>query len=66
MKKLVLSLAATVLVSFSAVAEDTAGVQFSFFDFNAPQATDINGVRFPTIYGKQGGNVQGADVQLLG
>jgi hypothetical protein len=58
-------IAAVMLVSFSAFADDTAAIQFSSFDFNAPKAKAVNGVRFPAIYGKQGGNIQGVDVQLL-
>ena len=67
MKKIVsLFVVTAMFVSFAAVADDTASIQFSFFDFNAPKAKDINGVRFPAIYGKQGGNIRGVDVQLLG
>ncbi|MDG1462060.1 MAG: phaC PHA synthase, partial [Gammaproteobacteria bacterium] len=66
MKQLIaLFVAAAMLASFSAVAEDATPIQFSFFDFNAPKTKDVSGVRFPAIYGKQGGNVQGADLQLL-
>ena len=66
MKKLIsLFVAVAMLASFSVSAADTTPIQFSFFDFNAPKTKDVSGVRFPAIYGKQGGNVRGVDVQLL-
>jgi hypothetical protein len=66
MKKLIsLFVAVAMLASFSVSAQDTAPIQFSFFDFDAPKTKDISGVRFPAIYGKQGGNIKGADLQLL-
>ncbi len=66
MKKLIsLFVAVAMLASFSVSAADTTPIQFSFFDFNAPKTKDVSGVRFPAIYGKQGGNVKGVDFQLL-
>jgi hypothetical protein len=66
MKKLIsLFVAVAMLASFAVSAQETTPVQFSFFDFNAPKTKDVSGVRFPAIYGKQGGNVQGIDFQLL-
>ncbi len=60
----VLAAAMLMVFSFTAMAESTP-IQFSFFDFNAPKTKDVSGVRFPAIYGKQGGNVAGVDFQLL-
>ena len=67
MKKLITKsfMAAVIaLLSFSA-ANAEAPIQFSFFDFNAPEDSEVSGVRFPAIYGKGGGNIKGVDLQLL-
>ncbi len=40
-------------------------VQLSVFDFNAPQDNEVNGVRFPVIYGKDGGDVKGIDFGIF-
>ena len=59
-------IAAAVLSCFSVAAiAEAVPVQFSFFDFNAPEAKEVSGFRFPAIYGKQGGNITGVDFQLL-
>jgi len=55
--------AAIALLSISA-ANAAAPVQIAFFDLKAPRDPDVTGVRFPAIYAK-GGDVQGADLQLL-
>jgi hypothetical protein len=52
------------VMSFS-VQADPAPIQFSFFDFNAPNNSEVKGVRFPAIYGKGGGDVTGVDFGLL-
>ena len=54
------------MLSLSAAnAQEAAPVQFTFFDFNAPEASQVSGVRFPAIYGKGGGDVVGLDFGLL-
>lgn len=42
---------------------DPAPAQFSAFDFNAPNTTEVRGVRLSAIYGKSG-NVSGVDFTL--
>jgi hypothetical protein len=67
MKKLISNIflaAAIATLSFS-MANAAAPVQFSFFDFNAPKASEVEGVRFPAIYGKGGGNITGLEINLL-
>jgi len=32
---------------------------------NAPKTKDVTGARFSFLYGKQGGNIKGVDIQLL-
>lgn len=67
MKKLLSKLCCTVVVailSFS-TANAAAPVQFTFFDFNAPDASEVSGVRFPAIYGKGGGDITGLDFGLF-
>lgn len=44
--------------------DNTAGAQFSFFDFNAPDVKNVKGVRFVPIYGKTG-TVTGVDFGLV-
>ncbi len=45
---------------FLSASADPAPVQFSFFDFNAPDNSEVKGVRLNTIYG-QTSNVTGVD-----
>ena len=45
---------------FLSASADPAPVQFSFFDFNAPDNSEVKGVRLNAIYG-QTGNVTGVD-----
>jgi len=54
-----------IILAAPARAEDPAPIQFSFFDFNAPEKKAVSGVRFPAIYGKNGGDITGLDLQLL-
>ena len=56
--------AAIAMLSFS-IANAAAPIQFTFFDFNAPQDSEVTGVRFPAIYGKGGGDIRGVDFGLL-
>jgi hypothetical protein len=67
MKNLILksSLAVAITMLSFSIANAAAPVQFSFFDFNAPKASEVTGVRFPAIYGKGGGDIKGIDFQLL-
>jgi len=60
--KLQIVLAVAILTITTANA--AAPVQIAFFDLKAPRDPDVTGVRFPAIYAK-GGDVQGADLQLL-
>jgi hypothetical protein len=53
------------LLSSPASAADPAGVQFTFFDVNAPDTDQVKGVRFPTIYGKGNTNLVGWDIPIL-
>jgi len=62
---LVMSAFASMLPFAAANAEGGAPVQFTFFDFNAPKADAVSGVRFPAIYGKGGGDIVGLDFGLL-
>jgi hypothetical protein len=67
MKRLLLKLFFTVAVavlSFS-TANAAGPVQLSFFDFNAPEASEVSGVRFPVIYGKGGGDIRGLDFGIF-
>jgi len=61
------SLLAGAILSMLTIGPAHAGtpIQFSFFDFNAPEASEVSGVRFPAIYGKGGGDITGLDLQLL-
>jgi hypothetical protein len=69
MKKLISKLccaSVVAMLSFStANAAEPAPVQFTFFDFNAPAASEVSGVRFPAIYGKGGGDITGVDFGLF-
>lgn len=56
---------AVLLAAGSLRASEGAMAQFTFFDFNAPKAKAVNGVRFPAIYGKGGGDIVGLDFGLL-
>jgi len=60
-----LGLALSIALLAVSTANAAAPVQISFFDLKAPREADINGVRFPAIYGKGGGAIQGVDLQLL-
>jgi len=48
---------------FLSASADPAPAQFSFFDFNAPDNSEVKGVRLSAIYGKSG-NVSGVDFAL--
>lgn len=52
----------TGLLGMGAHADPTP-VQFSFFDFNAPDNQVVHGARFPALYGKSG-HVSGVDLQI--
>lgn len=54
------SVALLALLSAVAQAEDTTPAQFSFLEFNAPDKSDVRGVRLSALYGKTG-NVTGVD-----
>ncbi len=53
------------LLVFSTVlqAEDSTPAQFSFLEFNAPDSSDVKGVRLTALYGKTG-NVTGIDFAI--
>ena len=53
------------LLSVTAAQAEPAPVQFTFFDFNAPEASEVSGIRFPAIYGKGGGDIKGLEFGLL-
>lgn len=57
------ALLACAIVSFNAVAADPAPAQFSAFDFNAPDVSEVSGVRLSAIYG-QSGSVTGIDFTI--
>jgi hypothetical protein len=48
---------------FLSASADPAPAQFSAFDFNAPDTSEIKGVRLSAIYGKSG-NVTGVDFTI--
>ena len=60
-----LSIAAVIAILSLSVANAQTPFQFTFFEFNAPVADQVSGVRFPAIYGKGGGDIVGLDFGLL-
>lgn len=59
---LVLALACACL---AAPLQAETPIQLSLFDVNLPEDEQVSGVRFPVLYGKDGGTIRGLDLQLL-
>jgi hypothetical protein len=64
-RPLVLTFLTLFAATLVAPAQAATPIQLSFFDINLPEDNEVTGVRFPAIYGKDGGDVRGLDLQLL-
>ena len=60
-----LCVAAAVAMLSATSAMAATPVQLSTFDFNAPEDSEVTGVRFPVIYGKDGGDIKGVDFGII-
>lgn len=64
-KALLLSVVTAFATLHGVPAAAEAPFQLAVFDTQLPEAEQVSGVRVPVLYGKDGGNVRGLDVQLL-